>query len=106
MPHVQSVTGLEAVLAKPRAALQVPFPVQGVTQPMLLEMHFGKALYPEDGDDWTSILWAADGDLLLRRSRASERPSEGTASHPPSEMLGCGWIHTRYHRSFGSRLQL
>jgi diguanylate cyclase (GGDEF)-like protein len=78
MPHVQSATGLEAVVAKLRAVLQVPFTLQGVAQPLLPEMHFGNALYPEDGDDWTSILRAADGDLLLKRSRAAERPSEGT----------------------------
>jgi diguanylate cyclase (GGDEF)-like protein len=87
MPHVDSATGLEAVVAKLRAALQVPFTVQGVAEPLLPDMHIGKALYPEDGDDWTSILRAADGDLLLRRSWAAERSGENTAQTSESSAV-------------------
>jgi diguanylate cyclase (GGDEF)-like protein len=75
MPYVESAMGLEAVVAKLRAALQAPFTLQGVTQTISPEIHFGKALYPDDGDDWTSILKAADNYLLLSRSHpgAAER---------------------------------
>jgi diguanylate cyclase (GGDEF)-like protein len=75
MPNVGSVVGLDGMVSKVRSALRVPFILSGVVQPILPEVHFGRALYPNDGDDWTSILKAADNDLILRRSRAAtERP--------------------------------
>jgi diguanylate cyclase (GGDEF)-like protein len=75
MPNVGSVMGLDGVVSKLRVSLRVPFILSGVVQPVTPEVHFGKALYPNDGDDWTSILKAADNDLLLRRSRpTAERP--------------------------------
>jgi diguanylate cyclase (GGDEF)-like protein len=75
MPNVRRVMGLDGAVSKLRVALRVPFILSGVVRPILPEVHFGKALYPNDGDDWTSILKAADNDLLLRRSRPlAERP--------------------------------
>jgi diguanylate cyclase (GGDEF)-like protein len=81
MPHVESAMGLDAMVSKLRAAMQVPFMVhgalgQGAALTVTPEIHFGKALYPDDGDDWTSVLKAADNYLLLARSRpgAADRP--------------------------------
>ncbi len=91
MPHVGSALALDAVVSKLRTALKVPFTVPGCADSVSPDIHFGRALYPDDGDDWTSILTAADSYLLFGRSRR-----EGAERRGESEQL---WRQRRGRRA-------
>jgi diguanylate cyclase (GGDEF)-like protein len=67
MPNLQSPGGLDAMVAKLRAALETPFTLPGVQQTVSAAVYYGTAVYRKDGTDWTTILTAADN--CLRRTR-------------------------------------
>lgn len=59
--------GVQVVVTKLRAQLELPFTLSRTGQTVRMITHFGSASYPQDGADWNSIMKAADNRLLLNR---------------------------------------
>jgi diguanylate cyclase (GGDEF)-like protein len=53
--------------SKLRAAMEPPFTLQGVPGTFSIKTFVGTATYPKDGEDWTTVLKAADESLSRSR---------------------------------------
>jgi diguanylate cyclase (GGDEF)-like protein len=96
VPNLRGPRGLDAMVSKLRAAIATPFPLPGVEQSVAPKVRFGKALYRQDGDDWTSILTAADHCLLASQSSPEVSESRAPAEiSEPLATLGLSWPITQ-----------
>jgi diguanylate cyclase (GGDEF)-like protein len=100
VPNPRGAKGLDGLVSKLRAAIETPFPLPGVEQSVAPKVRFGKALYRQDGDDWTSILTAADHRLLASQfgPEAADQLNEHQAPteiREPLATLGLSWPITQ-----------
>jgi diguanylate cyclase (GGDEF)-like protein len=96
MPNPKDAKALDRMVSKLRAAAETPFPLPGIDQSISPTIRFGQALYRQDGDDWTSILTAADHSLLAPEP-APEATNRTDEQQVPAEIreslttLGLTW---------------
>ena len=67
LPLVPEARDVETVLGKLRTALEPPFTLVGSKQEVRAGAFLGFASYPKDGDDWGTVLKAADESLARNR---------------------------------------
>jgi len=67
VPVVHNAQEIENLANDLRARLAPPFRLAGSTQTFTLTVHAGSACYPDDGDDWPSMLKTVDERLRANR---------------------------------------
>jgi diguanylate cyclase (GGDEF)-like protein len=67
LPRLNATEDMDLVIRKLRAELERPFNLSGLPAGIRVQMCFGYACFPRDGQDWTAMMKAADERLARNR---------------------------------------